>query len=97
MDEEAKPVDLTGKTLSLFIRPVYDHSVLIKKLSSGVEGGIQIDSAPNGYFTIILPQAQVSQIPIGVWDQFLVLSQAEEPREREVWRGQLVVSPGRRA
>ena len=97
LDEEAKPIDLTGKTLSLFIRPVYDHTVLIKKLSSGAEGGIQIDSAPNGYFTITLPQAQVAQIPIGVWDQFLVLSQTAEPKEREVWRGQLVVSTGRRA
>lgn len=97
LDEEGEPVDLTGKTLSLFVRPVYDHSVLIKKLSNGAEGGVQIENAALGYFTIFLPQAQVNELPIGVWDQFLVLSQSEAPQEREVWRGQMIVHPGRRA
>ena len=101
LDEEGKPLDLTGKSLTLFIRPVYDHSILIKQLSIG--SGIQIDSAANGYFTFNVPQAQIAALPLlpngsaATYDQFLVLSQSAEPREIEVWRGQFVVHPARRS
>lgn len=99
LDEADDPVDLAGKTLRLYVRPTFDHSVLIYEFNSGGggSGGISIDNAALGYFTIAVPRDSViALLPVGEWDQFLVLSDASaDPEHIEIWRGKLRVHPGR--
>ena len=41
------PTDLTGKRVEVFIRPTYDHAILLMKLSTE-DGSISIDEASEG-------------------------------------------------
>lgn len=93
-------VDLTGKILELYIRPTYDHSVLLAKLSSFGEQGIVIDDAPGGLASFRLPRSELRElIPAGTWDQWLLLKEPVDDEDgfaiREVWRGQLIVRDGK--
>ncbi|WP_370193545.1 MULTISPECIES: hypothetical protein [Aurantimonas] len=95
------PTDLTDVTIEIFIRPVYDHSVLIKKLSTA-DGTIVVDDAVSGLASINVGRSTViSDIPVGKWDHFCVQSIAEtsDPddgiRYQERFRGAMIVYPGR--
>ena len=95
------PTDLAGVTIEIFIRPIYDHSVLIKKLSTE-DGTIVIDDAAGGLASINVGRASViADLPVGVWDHFCVQSMSEtaDPddgiRYLERFRGRLFVHPGR--
>ncbi|MEF2551982.1 hypothetical protein VQ042_11525 [Aurantimonas sp. A2-1-M11] len=98
--EGDEPSDLTDVTIEIFIRPVYDHSVLIKKLSTE-DGTIVIDDAAGGLASIYVERETViSDIPIGKWDHFCVQSEpfgtlAGGFLRRERFRGPLIVHPGR--
>lgn len=95
LEDDGSPIDLTGAALSLTIRPVYDHALLIRELSTS-NGGVVIDDHRLGLATLRLPRTAVTQIPVGAWDQFLVLDQpGRAPRYREIWRGPLIVHPAR--
>jgi hypothetical protein len=95
LEEDGTAVDLRNATLTLTVRPVLDHSVKIVELTSP-SGGITLPDARFGRAVFSLPRAQVTAIPIGRWDQFLVLDQPDRtPRYREVWRGPLLVHPAR--
>ena len=87
------PIDLTGKTLELYVRPRFDNVTLIHKLSSAT-GEIVIDSATKGAAHIFLAAADVAAVlPVGVWQQFLRLVNGPGDIE-EIWRGQLTVDAG---
>ena len=94
------PLDLTGKTIELYIRPRFDHATLIRKLTSaaGVDPGcgeIIIDNATKGAAHIFVTAANVTAgIPVGVWDYFMrVVNTSDDIKE---WRrGTLTVRPGR--
>lgn len=95
------PTDLTGVTVEIYIRPVFDSVTLIKKLSTA-DGNIVVDDVENGMLSINMARADViAQLPIGVWDHFCIQSQTESPNGvprtvyRERFRGPLVVHPGR--
>lgn len=93
------PLDLTGVTLELYIRPIYDSGVLIKKLWSP-DGGILIDDASQGLATFYLERPTViAELPIGTWQQFLLVKEPSDDLDgfayRELWRGPLIVHPGR--
>jgi hypothetical protein len=81
----------------LYIRPTFDHSVLIKRLSSdiSISGEIQFSPAVPGQVAIVMARsAVIAGIPIGRWDQFLVATNADGTTD-EIWRGPLVVLPGK--
>lgn len=89
------PLNLTGKTIELYIRPRFDHSVQIRKLTSAPGGEIIVDNATKGAAHIFVTAANVaSGIPIGVWDYFMrVVNTSADIKE---WRrGTLTVRPGR--
>lgn len=86
-------IDLTGKTLSLYVRPTYDHSVILALLTQGA--GVVIDNAAMGLASIIVPRADViTAFPVGRWDQFMVMQQSGL-HFTELWRGPLIVKPGK--
>lgn len=95
LEEDGTPVDLRNAALTLTIRPVFDHSVKIAEISSNANY-ITLANAKFGLAVISVPRSVVTGIPIGTWDQFLVLDQPDRtPRYREVWRGPLLVHPAR--
>lgn len=89
------PLDLTGKTIELYIRPRFDHSVLIRKLTSAPGGEIIIDNATKGAAHIFVTAANVAaNIPVGVWDYFMRV--VNGPSDIVEWRrGSLTVHAGR--
>lgn len=99
--ENGAPLNLTGKQLDLWIRPVYDHSVLLRRLSSAASlgGEIRFDNAAAGLASIYVPRVTVrTELPIGEWDHFLVLQEVSgDTFYREVFRGRLKVWPGKTA
>ena len=100
INEGARPLDLTGKRLELWCRPTFDHSTLIKKLTSDPSAGktIYFDDPLKGAVSMVMPQIKVAAAFVpGVWKHFLRLSDdysAQSP-VREIWRGDLIVHPGR--
>lgn len=94
-----RPLNLTSRTLELFIRPRFNHTTLIRKLSSAGPGAeILIDDAAHGAARIFVPKATVAAaIPLTTatpWEQFLRVVDAGGTIE-ERWRGPLYVLPGR--
>ncbi|MBN8994340.1 MAG: hypothetical protein J0H94_03875 [Rhizobiales bacterium] len=93
------PLDLTGMTLELYVRPTFDHPTIVKKLSTA-DGSIVFDDASLGLTSIHVERPDViADLPIGSWQQFLL---AKEPSDgldgfayRELWRGPLIVYGGR--
>ncbi|MBN8994341.1 MAG: hypothetical protein J0H94_03880 [Rhizobiales bacterium] len=100
---DGAPLDLADRILELYIRPTYDHTVLLKKLTSLGSAGIVVDDAAGGLASIYVERPViVSDLPVGRWMQFLVLREpVDDPDDidsfsfREIWRGALVVHPGR--
>lgn len=94
------PLNLTGKTIEIYIRPRFDHAVLIRKLTSATgtdpgSGEIVIDNAVKGAAHIFVTAANVAAgIPVGVWSYFMrVVSSSSDLKE---WRrGTLTVRSGR--
>lgn len=83
--------------LDLFIRPEFDHTVLIRQLSSLLSLGneIQFSSAVPGEVKFIVPRATViASIPTGKWRHFLVATYNDATTE-EFWRGPFIVHPGK--
>jgi hypothetical protein len=83
--------------LDLYVRPVFDHSILIHQLSSTLAGGNQLSFDPlvPGELKIEMSRASViASIPTGHWDQFLVATYLDGSIE-EFWRGPLLVHPGK--
>lgn len=105
INPDGTPYDLTGKTLRLFIRPTYDHSVLIKMLSSEASGGIVIDDAPNGLASIQVERSEARSeiagvgIPAGSWQHFLVLEESGAGEETtgylDIWSGPFIAEERR--
>ena len=95
-----RPSDLTGKRVELYIRPVYDHAVLIKFLSTD-NGGLIIDDAKEGMVSVYVPQAAVAAMPLGTWDHFVIEVESDPvsgiERRTERFRGPLTIHPGRLA
>lgn len=84
-------------TIELFVRPLFDHSVLIARFSSdlGGGGGIQFSPAVPGRMSFLVSRATViAMLPVGTWDQFLVATYIDGSTE-EFWRGKLIVHPAR--
>lgn len=108
-DNTQSPYDLThggvvsSPNLEFIVRPRFDHTVLIKKLTSpaGGLGGIVIDDAAGGKIGLIVAQSTVAaELPVTiepayVWEYFL--SEIVAPKVTELLRGWFVVYPGRRA
>ena len=104
--EGGEPLNLTGKTIEIFIRPTYDHSILIMKLTTANQS-IVIDDAPGGLASIRVSREVVAAtlplLPNGeaaTYDHFCVLTEpfANSPTgflRRELFRGPMVVRPGR--
>jgi hypothetical protein len=83
--------------LELFIRPVFDHSILIRKLSSDLSSGgeLQYSTSVPGTFQIVVSRANViAGIPTGTWNQFLIATYGSGSIT-EFWRGPLIVHPGK--
>ena len=105
LTQGGEPLDLTGKILELFVRPVYDYATLIVMLSSEDDpafSSIRIDDAAAGLATIYMPRNElIAAVPSGIWDHFLILKEpagggdADGFLITELWRGQLLVRPGR--
>ena len=100
-DGSDAPLDLTNggaiasPILDFYIRPRFDHSTLIRRLSSDLTyGGVTIDDAATGRISLFVSRANViAGIPVGRWDHFLVWNIGG--RYEEIFRGPLLVHPGR--
>jgi hypothetical protein len=95
------PLNLTGKVVDVYIRPTYDHSTLIKKLTSTASAGVIIDNAAQGLCTAFLARATVqADIPVssgkpGHWDFFVSIT--DTGTYEEFARGPFYVHAGRTA
>jgi hypothetical protein len=81
----------------LYIRPVFDHSVLIHKLSSALADGNEISFSPSVPGELKFEKSRltvITDIPTGEWDQFLVATYVDGSTD-EFWRGPLLVHPGK--
>ena len=110
-DNSRSPYDLshggvvTAPWIEFIIRPHFDHTALLKKLTSpaGGIGGVIIDDAVQGRIGLVIDQATVAaELPITTpetsyphWDYFL--SEVIGAHVTELMRGPFVVFPGRRA
>jgi hypothetical protein len=97
---DGAPLNLTGKVVEIYIRPTYDHSTLIKKLTSTGSAGVIIDDAAQGLCTAFLARATVqADIPVSTkakdWDFFVVIS--DGGTYEEFARGPFYVHAGRTA
>ena len=93
LEADDTPLDLTGKLLELYIRPTFAHTTLLKKLTSTASAGIVIDDPTGGMAYFFVDRAVIlSELPIGDWQQFLVLT--EGTTQTEIWRGQIRIHPG---
>lgn len=99
--DDTQPTNLDGKRIEIYIRPVYDHTLLIAKLSTD-DGTIVIDDAQRGMASVNVGRAQVADLlPVGTWQHFCVESEPEgtDPadgrRYLERFRGPFIVHPGR--
>lgn len=92
--DDGVALDCTGQVLELYIRPTYDHSTLIKKLSTETGELVWVDESL-GKSAIEMPRADViADIPVGEWDIFAVLSADSPDTYREPFRGKLIVHAG---
>lgn len=66
--EGSEPKDLTGCTIDIFVRPVFDHSVLIRRLST-TSGTIVLDDPAQGLASIRASRESIlsgaGAIPVG--------------------------------
>lgn len=94
-----RPVDLTDCIVELIIRPSFDHTTLIRKLTSdGGAAEIIIDDAEKGAAHIFIPKATIAtDLPVTdavPWSQFLrVIDFGGTITEK--WRGPMIVKPGK--
>lgn len=103
-DGSERPLDLTiggaepAPVLEFYIRPRFDHTTIIKKLTVGA--GIMLQNAVGGQVRLFLPQATVaadlivSKRPAQHWDYFFNWKHTATPRVLELFRGPLVVHAG---
>lgn len=85
------PLNLTGLSIEVYVRPSYDHTLLQKKFS-GAE--IIYDDRPNGLVTVQCPRATVqAAIPVGEWDFFVLLT--DGTAFAELARGPFKMHPGK--
>jgi hypothetical protein len=85
-------VDLTGSSLAMMVRPGLDPSIadVVVSLDNASIGGIVVTDAPNGKFTITIPQASLAKMPSGPYVHALVRSYGTGPTLHErVWGGQI--------
>jgi hypothetical protein len=100
LNEDGAPVDFDFTnvvSLDLYIRPKYDHSVLIRRVSSilGISGEVVFSGLLPGHIAFVVSRASViANIPVGIWSHFLVVSYSDNTTE-ELWRGNFTVLPGR--
>lgn len=92
-DPDRVAISLSGATLQLYIRPTYDFASPIKVLTSGGDG-INILDAASGFWEInVSRETVIAELPVGVWEQFLVLTKSGY--RTEIWRGPLTVYPSK--
>lgn len=95
-DGSETPLDLTGYALEFYIRPRFNHSVIIKKLTIGA--GIAVNDAAGGIVTLRLAQSVVasdllvSKAPADHWDYFF--NAIAGGGISELFRGPFVVHAG---
>lgn len=100
--EGERPLDLTGMRLELYCRPTFGHATLIKKLTTNPadDPTIFIEDPLKGAIYIFMMQDDVAAAFVpGRWEHFLLLiedADSPAPLAREIWRGGLIVHPGRR-
>lgn len=85
-----EPIDLTGATINLYVRPTYDYDDSIVILTSPTN--ITIDDAPNGLATVYVAKATVDDWPTGEWQFFLTVTIAG--KVAEVARGPFRIHAG---
>jgi hypothetical protein len=93
IDEDTlAPLDLTGVTFRLVIRPRYAHEELIYMLST--EGATIITDADptTGLITLTLDVGVIDSLPPGDWRHILTAYKGLE--SRELARGHFIIHPG---
>jgi hypothetical protein len=104
IDGSEAPIDLgTSPILEFVIRPRFDHSAIIKKLTAGTGSdgaGIVINDGTSGLITLYMPQAVVgttllvSKTPAEHWNYFFNWT-IPGTAISELFRGPLIVHAGR--
>jgi hypothetical protein len=84
-------IDLTGCTITLYIRPSYDFTTAIAILVSPTN--ITIDDADDGLVTVFVAKATVDNWPVGEWQFFLTVTDGTG-KIAEVARGPFRIHAG---
>jgi len=86
------PVNLTGCTIQLHIRPSWGHATPIAILATGT-GEITINDGPLGLCTVFAAKTVVGAWPLGEWQFFLRVIDGPG-KIAEVARGPFNIHPG---
>lgn len=90
-EADGVPLNLTGKTLTIYIKPTYGYVGAMTSFASPTF--IVFDDAVNGLASMAVPRATVqSQLVVGSWWHFCVLT--EGTNFTELWRGPFTVHAG---
>jgi len=94
-DKYLDPVDLTDVVLHMHIRAKAADATVFVALSSadGDASAIVIEDAANGKFSIAIPYATLTRLPVGEYAHSLISTDIEGNRHR-VWRGTLTHAAG---
>lgn len=89
---DGTPVDLTGATMLMKARRHATDATALLELSTDT-GQIAILNPPTGgMFTVLITQETALQLPLGGYDQSLVMTQ--NGIRQLIWTGSLTVNPG---
>lgn len=96
-------IDVTDMLFELFCRPAFDHTTLFLLATSASEAGIFKEDAATGLIAFFKTQAAIeAALPITInasaWRQFLRITFVDVAYgevSKTVWRGPLIVMPGR--
>jgi len=86
-----EPIDLTGCTVDLHIRPTWAYANPIAIVTTST--GITIDNAAEGLVTVRVDKATVDDWPLGEWRFFMRVVDSAG-RIAEVARGPFRIHPG---
>lgn len=86
-------ISLAGFVLHMMVRHQADEATIFMEFTSAENGGIIITDAPNGAFSLGIPQAKLLLLPVGTYVHSLIKSDPQL-RRNEMWRGILVHAAG---
>jgi hypothetical protein len=86
------PIDLTGTSMLMKVRKHATDIQAVLELSTDTGELVYTDPPSSGFFTVFIAQGELVRLPIGDYDQSLIL--LVNSLRKRVWSGVLTVTAG---